>query len=54
MVIINTLVGKRNKKQKTIDLDEYEHEILNAFENRELKPVKSKTERQNPRFYKFI
>jgi len=35
-----------NKKQKEIDLDEYEQEILDAFENRELKPVKSKTDFQ--------
>jgi predicted DNA binding CopG/RHH family protein len=34
------------KKQKTIDLDEYEQEILDAFESRELKPVKSKIDFQ--------
>jgi predicted DNA binding CopG/RHH family protein len=35
-----------NNKQKTIELDEYEQEILDAFENRELKPVRSKTDFQ--------
>jgi len=35
-----------NKKQKIIELDEYEQEILDAFENGELKPVKSKIDFQ--------
>ena len=34
------------KKQKPIILDEYESEILEAFENDKLKPVKSKTDFQ--------
>jgi predicted DNA binding CopG/RHH family protein len=35
-----------NKRQKTIELDEYEQEILDAFENGKLKPVESKTDFQ--------
>jgi len=35
-----------NNKQKTIELDEYEQEILDAFENRELKTVRSKADFQ--------
>ena len=34
------------KKHKTIVLDEYESEILDAFESGKLKPVKSKTDFQ--------
>lgn len=34
------------EKQQLIDLDEYEQKILDAFENRELKPVQSKTDFQ--------
>ena len=34
------------KKQKTVVLDEYESEILDAFESGKLKPVKSKTDFQ--------
>ena len=34
------------KKQKPIILDEYESEILEAFENDKLKPVKSTTDFQ--------
>ena len=34
------------KKQKTIILDEYESEILDAFESGELKPLKAKTDFQ--------
>ena len=34
------------KKQKAIVLDEYESEILGAFEDGKLKPVKSKTDFQ--------
>ena len=33
-------------KQKTIILDEYESEILDAFENGKLKPARSKTDFQ--------
>ena len=35
-----------NKKQKTIILDEYESEILDAFESGKLKPLKAKTDFQ--------
>ena len=34
------------KKEKTMILDEYESNILNAFESGKLKPVKSKTDFQ--------
>ncbi len=34
------------KKQNTVVLDEYESEILDAFESGKLKPVKSKTDFQ--------
>ena len=34
------------KKQKKIDLDEYEKEILEAYENGKLKPSKSRTDYQ--------
>ena len=34
------------KKQKEIILDEYEKEILDAYENGKLKPTKSKTDYQ--------
>jgi predicted DNA binding CopG/RHH family protein len=34
------------KKQETIILDEYESEILEAFENDQLQPVNSKTDFQ--------
>ena len=34
------------KKQKTIVLDEYESEILDAFESGKLKPVKSQSDYQ--------
>jgi predicted DNA binding CopG/RHH family protein len=36
-----------SKKQKTMVLDEYENEILDAFENGLLKPVKSDTDFQS-------
>jgi predicted DNA binding CopG/RHH family protein len=35
-----------DNKNKTIELDEYEKEILDAFENGELKPSKSQTDFQ--------
>ncbi len=35
------------KKHKTAVLDEYESEILDAFESGKLKPVKSKTDFQS-------
>ena len=35
-----------NDKEKTIELDEYEQEILDAFENSGLKPVESETDFQ--------
>jgi len=34
------------KKQKKIDLDVYEKEILRAYENGKLKPLKSRTDYQ--------
>jgi len=34
------------KKQKTIILDEYEREILDAFESGKIEPVKAKTDFQ--------
>ncbi len=35
-----------NKKQKNIILDEYEEEIIQAFEDGKLKPTKSKIDYQ--------
>jgi predicted DNA binding CopG/RHH family protein len=40
------LEEKMAKKEKEIILDEYEKEILEAYENGKLKPTKSKTDYQ--------
>lgn len=42
----NILEGKMTKKQKKIVLDEYENEILEAYESGKLKPSKSQTNYQ--------
>jgi len=42
----DTLEDKMTKKQNKVILDNYEHEILEAYENGKLKPSKSKTDYQ--------
>ena len=42
----NILEGKMAKKQNTIILDDYEQEILDAFEKGKLKPAESGTDFQ--------